>query len=191
MVGTEGAEGLVTEDWRDQPTLRELDGELRERIGEEFRAEAEEAERLAALAALRGRDLADVATDLRSRGDAVAVVTAGRTVTGRIVYVGADFFQLRLGRDVVDVSLGAPLTIRTVERATSGGVAASHGPGTLRARLLELELEDARVEIVTVTGELVTGAVHAVGRDHVLLDGDVGEVYVPTAVVALVTTRTG
>jgi hypothetical protein len=174
-------------DWRDEPALRELSAVLRESVGEEFRAEAEETERLAAVAARRGRTLLDVAAELRSRGDRVAVVAGGRTFLGQVVYVGSDLLRLRLASgDPVDVNVSVPLTVSVVEQSRSCGVAAGTGPATLRARLLELEIDRAIVEVVTTEGTAVRGRVDAVGRDHLLVRTDDGEVFVSTAAIAAV-----
>jgi hypothetical protein len=188
------------------PETRALDRELRERVGGEFRTEAEEGERLAARAAQRARDLAAVASELRDRGDRVAVDVAGRTYLGHVVHVGADLLQLRtrpsppgvrdvsgepLGAgSVVDVHLAAPVVLRVVQRAREGGHGPQPGPATFRARLLELELADAVVEL---TAEAVAGAargrVAAVARDHlVLLDEDATPWFVPLATITTVRT---
>lgn len=186
------------------PELRDLERELRERVGGEFRAEAEEGERLAARAAQRARDLAAVAAELRDRGDRIAVDVTGRTYVGHVVHVGADLLQLRTRSSplmaagvagepvgsgaVVDVHLAAPVVLRVVERVHEGGVGPQPGPATFRARLLEHEVADA---VVDLTAEAVAGSVRgrvaAVGRDHVVLvDGDDDPWFVPFATITTV-----
>jgi hypothetical protein len=178
----------VDTDWRDEPALRELSEVLRERIGEEFRAEAEEAERLAAVAARRSRTLIDIATEMRSRGDSVVVTVGGRSVLGTISYVGADFIRLRVagGSDSIDVNAAVPLTLAVSERQPSGGTDTEPGPTTFRARLLELELDGATVEIMTTDGDAAAGLLRAVGRDHVLVATPDSECFVALSALATV-----
>lgn len=194
----------------DEDGLVELDQELRERIGDGFRAEAEEGERLAALAALRGRDLQSVGAELRDRGDRVAVEVAGRTYLGTVVHVGADLIQLRAGTrtsgpiaaeptglasrtSLIDVNLAAPIVLRVVERVTEGGLGPGTGPATFRARLLELEVSRTDVELTAAAlPGPVRGLLAAVARDHlVLVDPDGTEWYVPIATVTTVRSRPG
>lgn len=187
--------------------LTELDRELRERVADEFRLEAEEGERLAALAARRDRDLQTVGAELRDRGDRVAVDVAGRRYLGTVVHVGSDLIQLRTGTpgartspsgvvgatSVIDVHIGAQIVLRIVERVAEGGTGPSTGPATFRARLLELEMAGTEVEL---TAEAVSGVVGgrltAVARDHVVLvDPDGSEWYVPTATITTVRSHPG
>ncbi|MDP9021691.1 MAG: hypothetical protein M3N57_03125 [Actinomycetota bacterium] len=166
-------------DWRDDPALRGLARELRERIGAEFRFDAEDGERLAAQASLRARSLRDVVVDLRSRGDTVAVRLGGRVLTGRVVFVGNDYVRLRTGAGSVDVPLDQPLALRVVERARSGGTGRGDGAATFRARLLQLELDRAAVQVDTaVVGDVLRGRLEAVARDHALLHTQDGQEWV-------------
>lgn len=156
-------------DWRDDPTLRNLGWELRERVGGEFRLESEENERLAATAALRARALSDVAVDLRSRGDLVRLVTSRRVLTGTVAHVGSDFLTLETAGGLVDCNLALPVVLQVAQRARSGGRGPVSGTATFRARLLELELAGLEVELAaTVLGELPRGRLGAVAQDHVL-----------------------
>ncbi|MBW3579133.1 MAG: hypothetical protein KY462_15645 [Actinobacteria bacterium] len=157
-------------DWRDDPALRGLARELRERIGAEYRFDAEDGERLAAQASLRARSLHDVLVHLRSRGDTVAVGLGDHVLMGAVVFVGTDYLRLRTGAGSVDVRLDQPLALRVVERARSGGTGRSDGAATFRARLLQLELDRAAVQLDTaVVGDVLRGRLKAVGRDHALL----------------------
>lgn len=164
------------DDWREDPELRELGRELRQRVGGEFRGEAEESERAAAVAAARARSLADLAGTLRSRGDLVAVGTGRKLFMGNIVYAGADFLTLRTPGRLVHCSLERPITLRVVSRGLSGGIGPGRGPGTFRARLLELELGAHEVDLGSlVLGDVQRGRIGVVGRDHVVFRGVDGE----------------
>ncbi|MDQ4129582.1 MAG: hypothetical protein M3133_01090 [Actinomycetota bacterium] len=162
-------------EWREDPELRELGRELRERLGGEFRGEAEESERAAAVAAARARSLADIAATLRSRGDLVAVSMRRRSFTGTIVHVGTDFLTLRTPGGLAHCSLDRPVLLRVVARGQSGGIGPGPGPATFRARLLELELDGHEVELGGVLLELQRGRIRVVGRDHIVFRAADGE----------------
>lgn len=168
--------------------LRDLARELRERVGGDFRAEAEEGERLAALAAARSRSLADVAIELRSRGDRVTISVVGRSFTGTIVYSGQDLCTLRGTGGLTDVRLTAAVQLQVVERATAGGRGHLAGPGTFRARLRELELDDVEVEVGGPgLPEPLRARIVTVGRDHLLVRGRDGtDRYLAESAVAYV-----
>lgn len=169
-------------DWREDPELAEVARELRERTEPDFREEAEEGERVAALAAGRARTLMDVAAELRSRGDRVAVQTGGRTISGVVVHVGADFLTLETVATTVEVHFARPVVLSIAERAPSGGREPAHGAATFRSRLLELEMAGAEVDVVVAGGHVMTGLLRVVGRDHVVLSGpDGGDRFITTA----------
>ncbi|MGH3440869.1 MAG: hypothetical protein ACRDUY_02270 [Nitriliruptorales bacterium] len=171
-------------DWREDPEFVEVARELREWAGAELREEAEEGERLAALAAARGRTLSDVAAELRSRGDRVAVRTGGRTIAGVVTHAGGDFFTLETAATTVEVNLRRPVVLTVVERAPSGGREPAGGAATFRGRLLELEMDDAEIDVVVEGGDVLSGRLGAVGRDHLVLRGAVGEeTFVATAAI--------
>lgn len=175
------------------PELADLSRELRGRVGPEFRAEAEESERQAAAAARRRRTLADVAGQLRSRGDRVAVALPGRVLTGVVVYVGEDFLALATPGGQADVPLTQPLTLRVVDPARGGGVGVRTGPPTLRARLLELELDGGQVELAAFPlGDVHRGRLTTVGRDHVVVTDTQGDQwYVAMGAIGYVVRRDG
>lgn len=161
---------------------------LRQGVGAELRAEAEEAERLAALAARRRRSLADVGNDLHARGDTVAVEVPGCRFTGAIVHVATDHLQLRTVGGVVDVALRGPVTLTVVERARTGGADRHDGASSFRSRLLELELAGDAVELGdAVSGGTVGGRLSAVAVDHVVVvDPDGTERYVSLSGITFV-----
>jgi hypothetical protein len=140
-------------------------------IRAELRLEAEEAEREAAIAAGMRRSLAGAASELMAHGDTVAVDAAGHIFVGLIAAVGADLITLQSGHWRVDVALGSVVRLRVLRRARSGGLRALPGyPGSLRARLQELQVSGQRVEIgMAGADEQVSGPVAVVGSDHVAI----------------------
>lgn len=152
-------------------TLRVLGEELRLRIGPELRAEAEALERSAAIGYRRARSLVDVLADARARGDRVVVSLAGRTLVGTVIHVGSDLTTIEVADGRADVWLGAPLALHTEAVPTAAGRGPADGvPATFRARLLELELAEARCEVVSpVLGEIGPARIATVARDHLVL----------------------
>lgn len=177
----------------DDPQFDELDRDLRRQLDAEFRAEAEESERLAAQAARRQRTLADVARDAMARGDLVAADIAARTFSGTVLLAGTDFVSLATVAGRVDVRLSAPaLVMHITRRPAAVGRDRRSGPETFRARLLELELAGAVVEVGLATpGSERVGPLATVAADHLVLHGDVGEVFVSLAAVVWVRERSG
>ncbi|MGH8929142.1 MAG: hypothetical protein ACRDZO_00505 [Egibacteraceae bacterium] len=166
-------------DWH--PELRRLDAELTE----EFRAEAREYERLAALDHLRNRRLPDVALELLHRGDVTAVELARRTFTGTVVYAVADLLCLRTRTAQVDVWLEAPLTLHVLERVPDGGRSRTPGPSSFKGRLCEHEASGDEVTIGRRhhASEL-TGRIRAVALDHLVVEAGSGPgCYVPLTIV--------
>lgn len=166
--------------------------ELRQGIGAEVRADAEETERLVALAARRRRSLADVGAELLARGDTVAVDVPGRRFTGTVVHAGADVLRLRtIAGAAVDVPLRGPVGLAVVERARSGGSDRLDGPASFRSRLLELELAGAAVELGDASaGAPALGRLSAVAVDHVVLATTAGEErYLSLAAITYVQVR--
>lgn len=161
-------------------------------IRAELRREAEEAEREAAVVAGMRRSLAEVARELMGHGDTVGVEVGGHRFSGRIAAVGADVVTLRSGRFQVDVALSCLSSLRVLERARAGGLGPLPGsPGTLRARLKELQLSGQDVEVgVATADEQVTGPIAFVGSDHVAIGEEVGpEWFVPLDQLAFVRIR--
>lgn len=157
-------DGPVFED----PELRDLGRELRAAVGGEARAEAEEAERLAALKALRRRSLADLARELAVRGDRVVVVLPEVTLAGTVVHAAGDLVGLVTAGGRVDVHLAAVTEVRVVEPSRTDPPPTGAGPESFTARLFELEMAGEEV-IIGVAGEEVAGRLTAVATDHLLV----------------------
>lgn len=150
----------------------ELSHELRRRVGDDFRAEAEEGERLAELARLRGRSLADLAVELRDRGDRVRLTAAGRTFLGSISGAGQDHCTLRTPAGAVEVPLpGRFVRLVVVEPHATEATDRRPYTTTFRSRMRELELEEVEVEIGGAgIGEPLRGRIAAVATDHLVVD---------------------
>jgi hypothetical protein len=177
------------EEWGADPDFERLGWHLRA----ELRAEAEEYERLAAVDALRGRRLGDVALELLHRGDVVAVDLAGRSFTGAVVYTAGDLLCVRGAGSVVDVNLEAPLSLRVVERVRRGGAGRSGGPPGFKARLFEHEAAGTLVEIgCRLPVADLSGRIRAVAVDHLVVDQAGGDRrYVALRAIDYVVARDG
>lgn len=171
----------------------ELSSELRQRVGEEFRAEAEEGERLAELARLRGRDLGELAAELRDRGDRIRLTAAGRSFVGTIADAGRDHCTLRTRAGTVEVAFDGRQVHLTVEEPHATDVPDRRTyTTTFRSRLRELEMEGPEVEVgADGMPEPLRGTIAAVAQDHVVVDdldgrrwyvawASIGYVVVPT-----------
>jgi len=173
--------------------LERLGDELRQQVGGEFRRTAEEDEYAAAKAQIRARSLENVAFELLSRGDAVAVTIGGAPLQGTVIHAKGDLMALQTPHgDRIDVHLGAHLAIHVLERSTAGGRSRDrHGAESFVARLRELELEATPVVLTTPpAGGSVIGVIEAVTSDHVMLnDPESGTWYLPLAAIAAVTAR--
>ena len=121
-------------------SLDDLGRELRERVGNEMRLEAEMLEQDAASVELRRRRLADIAIELLSRGDTVTVIAGQRSIRGRLSYARGEIATMETSTGPIDVHLSAGVVLRVDERSAEGGVTPRSGSDTLRARLLEQEL---------------------------------------------------
>lgn len=156
------------------PALRWADEHYRA----EIRAEAEEYERLAAKDLLRGRRLQDTIRELCHRGDVVAVVLDSRTLVGEVVHAAGDLARLTTPQGEIDVNVKSVCALRIVERSHGGGRSVPAGPTSFTAMLIEHEAAGRRVEVATrlPTGA-VTGRIHAVAVDHVVLVDDDGVVW--------------
>lgn len=150
--------------------LDELGRELRERVGHEMRQEAEMVEQFAAAVEDRRRTMADLATELLSRGDIVTVIAGERSLRGRLNYARGHIASLETAAGGVDVHLTAGVALRIDERSTSGGSGSRAGSDTLRARLLEHEMAGSDIEVWAPDhGIGVSGSIAAVGKDHVIV----------------------
>lgn len=150
----------------------ELSRELRQRVGEEFRAEAEEGERLAELARLRGRDLSELAAELRDRGDRIRLTAAGRSFVGTIDDAGQDHCTLRTQTGTVEVAFGGRPVTLTVEEAHATDVPDRRPySATFRSRLRELEMDGRKVQIGAAgMPDVLRGRIVAVAQDHIVVD---------------------
>ena len=150
--------------------LDDLGRELRERVEAEMRLEAEILEHDSALVERRRRTMADLAIELVSRGDAVTAIAGDKVLRGRLTYARGTIASMDTGSGTADLHLAAGVVLRIDERRTEGGTAPRAGSDTLRARLLEYDLDDRRIEIwVPAHGTEVAGAIGAVGKDHLVL----------------------
>lgn len=150
----------------------ELSNELRQRVGAEFRAEAEEGERLAELARLRGRSLGELAAELRDRGDRIRLTAAGRSFVGTLDDAGRDHCTLRTRAGTVEVAFGGRPVHLTVEEPHATDVPDRRPyTTTFRSRLRELEMDGGEVEVgVAGMPDALRGRIVAVAQDHVVVD---------------------
>lgn len=168
--------------------FEELDRELREKVGGEFRRTAEEDEYMARKAALRARNLSQVAYELLSRGDTVRVTIGQASLRGVITHARGDLATLTASDGTeLHVNLAGPIVIDIVERSASGGRPREQfGPETFIARLRELELNDTLVEVIVgAAGHMPAGRIEAVAVDHVMLTGE-SDHFVPLSSVGAV-----
>lgn len=149
----------------------ELGRELRQRVGGELRAEAEETERLAALQARRRATLTDVARHARARGDRLALDLPGVRATGTVLHAAGDLLSLEVRGGRLDVRTDRVLALRVVEPGAPGaGREPIDGPASFRARLFELEMAATPVEVVVGdAADPRRGVLCAVAVDHVAL----------------------
>jgi hypothetical protein len=155
--------------------FEELGRELREKVGGEFRRSAEEDEFAARKAALRQRDLAQVAYELLARGDSVRVTIGSTQLRGVITHSRGNLATLTTGDSLeMHLNLSGPLLLEVVERSTAGGSSREqYGPETFVARLRELELNQAPVAIyLGFTDFQPAGVIEAVAKDHIMLVGE-------------------
>lgn len=151
-------------------TFDDLGRELRERVGNDMRLEAELLEQDAAAVERHRRVIGDVAVELMSRGDLVTVIAGGRQIKGRIEFARGEVATLRTSHGLADVHLTPGVVLRVDERSTAGGKSPRSGSDTMRARMLEHELASDRVTVwapALVTE--VSGQIAAVGKDHIVV----------------------
>ena len=167
------------------------DGDLRARgaaVRAEWRADEETWTRAAFERWEHGRTLVDIARECMHRGDTVALTTAQVVVRGVIIAVAEDTVRLVDREGEVDVQLGdhAPIVIRVVTRARSGGARSVDDSCAFRARLLEHE-NTRDVELGTFASSDVLVGELRIGGDHVRVrSGDTGDAFVPLPMVAWV-----
>ena len=171
----------------------ELSRELRTAVGGEFRRTAEEDEHAARKAQLRSRSLEQVAFELLSRGDTVVLAAGDRRFQGVIVHSRGDLVTLETAQgEHVHAHLDGPVLLKVIERAATGGRGRDrYGAESFLARLREIELDEVPVELVAPgTGEVVAGALAAVTKDHVMINGDHGEAwFIPLDQIAAIKAR--
>ena len=169
---------------------------------EQWRADEEDLGRDAAEAWAHGRSLIDELVGRMHRGDTLALDVAGHTFTGPLVYVGSDYATVATAGGPVDVrtmisaplgrrssrrlGIPAPLVVRTVERARSGGLRPEPASPSFRARLYEIEMGGDRVAIGSaLLPDEVQGTV-VVAADHVTVTTSITEAMVPIPWIAYV-----
>jgi hypothetical protein len=151
----------------------------------EWRADEEAWTRAAVEQWRHNRSLRDVVRDAMHRGDRVAMVFPAVVFTGFVAAVGDDVVVLDTLDGLVDVNVDAraPLVVRVVERAHTGGTRGARVT-TLRMRALELETDGCDVRIgCSLSPTIVEGPIR-VGCDHVVVAERDGDVVVALAAVA-------
>ena len=162
---------------------------LREGAGQEWRAEREATEFEVHQGRLRRRPMREVAQMLLHRGDRVTIEAIGSRFSGKVVGCGDDYVTVET--DLVRVDARTDRIAMVVQRRSSGGAAAKGVAPTWRARLLELELGQAPVEVFTpLLGVSRKGRIRAVSSDHIWLAGANGEdCYLPIDQLTAITSR--
>lgn len=167
--------------------LDEVARQLRDAIGDEFRAEAEAGEADAAIAAARARTIGDVAVDLAARGSQVRVEMAGRIVLGTAVGGASDVLLLRVRDTLVAVSLR---TVHAVAEIAAPPRADDDIPVTSLMNWLYRSEGRPGIEIGLVgTSHTEPGLIEAVAVDHLVWRTSAGTQAVAIAAVAVVVSR--
>ena len=165
--------------------FEELAGELRRRVGHEFRDEAEEVERLTDLQRRRRAGLADVALAAMHRGDEVTIRTRAGSWSGTLAAVGDDYVSLEGSGFVVDALLEG--VVLEVVASRTGGRSGKAAAATWKARLAEFALSGETVTVLAPEqGVEATGVIEHVARDHVALNTGPTRTYVPLASLVIV-----
>lgn len=166
--------------------MDQLGRELRDRVGSEFREEAETDESMAAIAAARGRTFAEVSSQLAQRGARVRVEIADKRFYGPALAGGSDVLVVGIEGGSVIVNLaGADLV--TLHGPGDEDAPLRRGPGSLKAALYELEGVDG-LEVGLRNGTSLTGMLRVVAHDHVMFRDD-HERVIPLASIAWVIRR--
>ncbi len=176
------------DDWIFDPDLAAINRSLQR----ELREEAEELEIVTEESELRSRSFADVAREIRNRGDHVSIMTSHRVFLGRIVYAAGDFISVDTQEFSVDINLADVAFMRLLRDGRDGaGRPNIAGPGTFEMRLLERQSRVTDVEIgFRQFEQTLTGAIIAVAQDHVLvIDHNKTECTAPIAGISYVIRR--
>ncbi len=171
---------------------RGLDAELQSLTDDQRVADAVEARRLERelrRQAAESGTLADALRDLGERGDQVAITTSsGRTVTGTIRTLGADFVGLQTaGGTAAMVALDAIELLRPEPGApvTVGDDRALVVRAGLTGVLTELATDHLRLTLHTRSGERVAGSLRSVGADLIVVSAEDGDAaYVAVSAVS-------
>ncbi|MFP3914375.1 MAG: hypothetical protein ACLFWM_05835 [Actinomycetota bacterium] len=168
--------------------MEDLARQLRQSAGHELRAEAAEDEELTERQRLRRRTLSGAAQAAMHRGDRVAVSVAGLSLSHPLLSVGEDYLTLEGDERWIDVPLAAGVI--TFHPRPAGGRSGRPEAATFRARVAELEQEQADAELVTRDGARWSGRIEILGADHVVLvEPDGRSHHVPLERVAAVFSR--
>lgn len=161
----------------------------------EHRARQEELAEAVEQTERSSRSLADVALEFLYRGDTVRVAVGGQGWVGTVLHAGATVMTLATASGAeIDVGYDRLTAIRVVRRARVGGrTNASRHPGSILARLRELENTGETVEIGgAALMPAIFGSVVATARTHIeVRAADGGEWVIPLAEIGyLVRNRT-
>jgi hypothetical protein len=172
------------DDWIFDPSMAAMSREMRR----EIREEAEEVEFIVAESELRERTFADVAKEIRNRGEFIGVSTPQRVFNGYILYAAGDFLTVRSEDLEVDINLASVSYLRKLPGGRPGGRPSEEGPGTFEMRLVERKSPLDRVEIgFAPRHESLFGRITVVGQDHiVVIDDQRSEWTVPFESIAFV-----
>ena len=170
------------------PEFNELARELRQELGDEFRREAEEVERLSELQRVRRRSLSESAAELMARGDVIQVDAAGATFKGQITASHGDLLSLDAGELEIDVNLGSAVSFVVIERRRQGGLEPATGSRSFRARLAEFEQSGEELTLVlSPSSDHLSGRIKVVASDHAVVEDGVGrDRYLPLGGIAAV-----
>lgn len=154
-------------------------------MGNEFREEAEEVERLTDLQRRRRASLSDVALAAMHRGDQVTIQARSGAWTGELLAVGDDYVSLQALNGIVEALLdGVALHVRS---SRAGGRSGRPASATWRARLSEFALSGETVTVIAPDlGLEVTGVIELIARDHAVVDNGTVRTYVPMLSLAIV-----
>lgn len=174
-------------DWIFNPDLAAMN----RAIENELREDAYEMEYIMAQSELRSRTFAEVAREIRNRGDHVTIVVSHRSFTGSITFAAGDFVTITTPELEADVHLADVAYMRSIRKGQQGGREVGDGPGTFAMRLLEKESTTTKVEIGFAKVEAtITGSIKAVTQDHVLIiDANRSECVAPISGISYVIRR--